>query len=327
MNHINLLTLILVILALSTSSFFSGIETGLISLNRVRLRHLADEGDWRALILWSFLERPERLLATVLIGNWVSNVIAPVLVTDWLVNQLGSAGQWISLLGMSFVLLLLGDTVPKSLFRQYPTRLCLALAMPMQLSYTIFSPLVHFAEQFSQKMMHWLGIHQPPVKLFVTREELKLLAQESEQSGALSPEERRMVASVFEFTSLTARDIMVQIANTTMVTRSTPVTEILRLSKQRDFSRLPVVDESVKIIGLINVYDLLFSPTDPRGKTAEQCLRTALFVPANEQIDRILQKLRANRQPLAIVTDAQGKDLGVISLEDIVSRIVGEIES
>jgi putative hemolysin len=166
---------------------------------------------------------------------------------------------------------------------------------------------------------------QQPKSFFVTREELKLLAKEGEAGGAISAEEREMIHGVFDFPFKSVEEVMVPLLHTLTVHRTTGVRDVLDLSQRSGFARLPVVDGD-KVVGVVNTYEILFQSPSPDDCTAEQAMQKPQFVSAADRINHVLLQLRSRRNPISIVINDEGRHLGIVTIEDIVEEIVGEVE-
>jgi CBS domain containing-hemolysin-like protein len=315
-----------VLLGLIASGFFSGMETGLISLNRLRLRHEVERKDRRALLINRFVEDSEQLLGTTLAGTNLCNVAVAV-ASAALASRLFGAGYLVDLATTvitSAVVLVVAEIVPKTLFRHYPHRLCLALADLLNAAAWLLAPLVA-ALGFLMRLIARLSGHadEKPASFFVTREELKHLAKESESGGALTAEERQMIHGVFDFPYKTVHEVMTPLSRTVTVAPDTSVEQLFEICRRSGYARFPV-READKITGIANVYEILFAGAT--GKTVRDVMQKPQFVLSTDRIHRVLPVLRASRTPISIVLNPQGKPLGIITIEDIVEEIVGEVE-
>ncbi|MCX6901350.1 MAG: CNNM domain-containing protein [Verrucomicrobia bacterium] len=320
---------IVLLVCVALSFFFSGIETGLLSLNKIRLRDRVRRHDPRAMILQRYLDRPERLLATVLVGNNLVNVTATVVAVHsamlhWpLPPRTGGA---LAVVMMVLVLLIVGELVPKSLFRLYPFRLSMMLARPLQLCAVTMTPLTVTFEFLASAFMRLAGLERAKKELFVSREELIFIAREGELASQPSAEQRKMIAGVFEMCATPVRDVMVPMAQVLAVTPQTSIAEVLRQAREHSFSQLPVLDAAGNLAGVINVYEILFSDSVVASKTAADFCRPAPTVDSAEPLDRALARLRGVGLPMAVVLDVKKRPLGVVMITDLVEKIVGEIE-
>jgi len=320
--------LVLILAGIVGSAFFSGMETGLISLNRVRLRHEVERKSRRALIINGFVESTERLLGTTLLGNSVANVLVGVYASALAGHLFSPDNVWTSLaatLVASALLLVIGEIVPKTLFRHYPHRLCMVMADALNATAWLFAPFVWLLGFVMRAVVRLSGGPEAPKSFFVTREELKHLAKEGEAGGALTAEEREMIDGVFDFPYKTVYDVMLPISRTATVVRDTPVTEVFEVSQRTGFARFPVRDAD-KIVGVVNVYEILFENAGTDGKTAGQLMQKPQFVASTERVNRVLPVLRAGRHPISIVVSPEGKHVGILTIEDIVEEIVGDVE-
>jgi magnesium and cobalt exporter, CNNM family len=318
----------LIVLGILGSGFFSGAETGLISLNRVRLRHEVERKNRRAVILSGFVENNERLLGTTLLGTNLANVMVGVFGSALAMHLLGHKNFWVDLattVVASSILLIIGEIVPKTLFRHYAYRLCMSVADVLNASAWLFAPVVGVLGVLMRTISRVGRSDESPKSVFVTREELKYLAKEGEAGGALTAEERQMIHGVFDFPSKTVYEAMIPLARTVSVSRDTPIPELFDVSQRTGFARFPV-READKVVGIVNVYEILFENVVANGKTAGDLMRKPPFVLSTERINRALPVLRAGRHPISIVVNPEGKHVGIITIEDIVEEIVGDVE-
>ena len=320
--------LLVILIGIMASAFFAGAETGLISLNRIRLRHEVERKHRRALILTGFVENSERLLGTTLFGTNLANVLVGVFASALATRLFGSGNFWAGFataIVASGLLLVFGEIVPKTLFPHYSHRLCMTIADALNAIAWLCSPLVLFVGFFMHLFLRVGGGAEAPKSFFVTREELKQLAGEGEAGGALSADEREMIDGVFDFPYKTAYDVMVPMSKTVTATRDMPVAELIGLSQSTGFARFPVRDGE-KIIGVVNVYEILFENTGSAVRTAGDLMQKPQFVASTERVNRLLAVLRASRHPICIVVSPEGKHVGIVTIEDIVEEIVGDVE-
>jgi CBS domain containing-hemolysin-like protein len=321
-------TLVILIL-LSLSAFFSGSETAVISANKIRLKSLAEHGDRRAKILIWFMERPERLLGVILVGNNLVNVacttIAAVLVNLFFqYTPEIEYDQWESLittLVMTPVLLIFGEIIPKSIGRDRSNSISLSIARPMKLAsiilYPIVTPVNKLISLFGKK-----GIQDPDR----ITEELKGLANLSQKEGLLRPEQSEMIHSVFDLREQTIERAMVPLVDMVSVSKYASLEEFYEIVSKTRFSRFPVYeDRNDNIIGIINVSDVLYS--DDKTQNISQFIKDdVVFLPESKHIISSLTELQKSPYPMGIVVDEYGGVTGIITLEDLVAEIVGEIK-
>ncbi len=300
------------------SFIFSGIEAGILSMNRVRLKHRLKLRDRAAIVLNRLLDRPERLLVTVLIVTNLMNICAMTLATQEFVALWGWSGYWIAFVVFLPVYLLGLELLPKSLFRRFPYRAVAALSGPLRFADWLLSPLHIIGLAISNLV---LGRKQPSEqKLFVAREDFKYLTIESEKQGALGKDERQMIHNVVDFRAVKATDVMLPLANLQTIRAQAAIEDLIARSRETNIDRWPLVNESGEIVGLAHVLDVAMDQR--RRGVVESYQRRIVKVNANEPAHSIVRKLRAARVTMAVVLDQQGKQLGVVTWEDLIRRLV-----
>jgi len=319
--------LVVILAGVLASAFFSGVETGLISLNRVRLRNEVERKNRRAIVLSTFVENTEKLLGTTLVGNNLANVMVAVSMSTLAAHLFGAS----TLVGLaatvtaSALLLVFGEITPKTLFRHYPHRLCMSVADVLNALAWLFAPVVFLLGMLMHGIARMGRDAEQPKSFFVTREELKHLAKEGEAGGALSSEERQMIDGVFDFPYKTVQEVMVPLSRAVTVTPEAAIGDVYIVSQQSGYARLPV-READKIVGVVNVYEALFENAAHDHPAARDLMQAPQYVRSTDRINRVLPVLRAGRNPLSIVLGPEGRPIGIITIEDIVEEIVGDIE-
>ena len=313
--------LLLLLFFMGVSFTFSGIESGILSVNRVRLRHRVKSGEKAALKLDRLLSQPERMLVSVLLVTNLMNILAICLSTLKLVSLMGKTGYFVSgLLWMPLYLLGLG-LFPKSLFRRFPYRALALFAGLLNVTDLILSPLLWIGSWF----YHFLINEESgtPWKLFVGREDLKEITLESEQSGKLTKTGREMIHCVMDFCSVTARDVMVPMRNVQSISDRSTVAELIRLTAPHDLDRLPVLNLRGEATGAVDVCDVLLESAPERLVGTFQ--RRIVSVLPEDLAFEILQKMRMEHSGLAIVSEPGKPPIGILRLEDLISRLVKKI--
>jgi len=310
------------------SFLLSGMEAGVFALSRLRIRQQMRAGRRSAKRLHDYLENPENFLWTILVGNTLANFF----VLGWLAmifyHLLRGHPGWFA--AVYFVLAVLfyalSDLLPKMLFRSYPTRLCLLLARPFQLVHLLLRPLVAVVESVSDLLLRWRGGTVFTGRLFGNREELRLLMQESAQT--LTSEERVMINRVLDLQSLTVRQAATPLSQAVVIRAEQPIERALELARERRLTRLPVMaprDGQERVVGLLNIDTLLFNP--PRGTLvrAGDVLKPALFLEEDLRLEIALRRMQRSGQRLGIVLGRDRRENGMISLEDILKVMFGEV--
>lgn len=297
---------------------FSGIEAGLLSVNRVRLKHRLKHRDKSAITLNRLLEHPERLLVTVLVVTNLMNIFAMTLATQQFVVLFGNNGYILACVLFLPIYLIGLELLPKSLFRRFPYRSLAAICGPLHVADLLLSPFHFIGMRVSRGL---LGKHAGDrQKLFVAREDFKYLTIESERQGAIGKDERQMIHNVVDFRAIKAADVMLPLANVQTIASVAPVEELIERSCHCNIDRWPVTNEAGEIAGLVNVLDVALDGR-PRSMT-ESYQRRIVKVNLDEPAYSIVRKLRAARVTMAVVLNASGKQIGVVTWEDLIRRLV-----
>jgi putative hemolysin len=328
MNASQLFSWLAFAVCLALSFLLSGMEAGVFALSRMRVRQQMRAGRRSAKLLHGYLENPENFLWTILVGNTVANFIILGMILMFLDETLGSRRVWFAVVFLLIVFLFytLFDLLPKMLFRLYPNRLCLISARPFRFIYLVLRPLVWLVERISALLLHWAGGKAFTGHLFGNREELRFIMQES--GGALSSEERAMINRVLDLQSLTVRHIAKPITLAATVTMQTPISEVLVLSRDRHVARMPVWetrDGQRRVAGIISIPAILFQPEADPKKTAADFVRPALYVDEDLRLEIALQRLQRSGQRMAVVLGRDRREIGLITLADILKLIFGEV--
>lgn len=328
MNASQLLTWVAFAICLALSFLLSGMEAGVFALSRMRVRRQMRAGKPSARVLHGYLENPENFLWTILVGNTIANFIILGMVIVFLDEALSQERGWFALILILIVFLFytLFDLLPKMLFRLYPNRLCLLCTRPFRFIHILLRPLVWMVEGISGLLLRLTGGKAFTGHLFGNREELRFIMQES--GGTLSTEERAMINRVLDLQSLTVRHITQPISTTATATMQTPIGEVLAMSRDRHITRLPVWetrDGRRRIAGIISMITILYiADLDPHRPVAD-FVRPALYVEEDSRLETALQRMQRSGQRLAVVLGRDQREIGIITLSDILKLIFGEV--
>ena len=328
MNTVFLSWFVLAI-CLAVSFLLSGMEAGVFALNRLRVRRLMRAGKPSAKLLHAFLENSERFLWTILVGNTLANF----LILGWVIAKLH---EW--LLGhrvwmvvvfalVVFAFYTLFDLLPKMLFRGHPHQLCLSAANLFRPVGFVLRPFVLLVEGVSTAVLRWTGGRAFTGRLFGNREEMLAVMQESAQ--ALTADERTMINRVLDLQNFTVRQVATPLNKTVGVQASTPVAEVVALVRERKLSRIPVWetrDGRSRIAGLLLLGPMLFRGDLDLQKPASTYMSPALFLDETTRLEVALRRMQRAGQRLAILLSRDGNEVGVLSLEDILKLMFGEVK-
>lgn len=316
-------------LCLLLSFLLSGMEAGVFALNRLRVRRMARTGNKSAQTLNRFLEQPEEFLWTILVGNSLVNFTF----LGWLLAKLHEVflGQTYLIIGIFAATLFLFysffDLLPKMLYRNYPNRLCLRSARPFRIVYLLLRPFVKVAEGISNLALRWTGGRAFTGRLFGDREELRAVMAEAGQS--LSGEEHAMINRVLDLQHLKVEQIFVPLEKAVGTEAQQTVREALALAKEKNLSRLPVWetrDGRRRIAGLLDVTALLFTENLDENRAVAEFMSPAIFLEADTRLEIALRRMQRAGQRLAIVLTPDRREAGVITLEDILKIMFGEVK-
>ena len=315
-----------IIACIICAAFFSGAETAIVSCNRIRIRHLARSLDRNAQLAEKLLAKPERVLATTLVGNNIFIVLGVVMAATYagtLLKQYEGLGGVVATLVMTPVILIFSEAVPKAYFYRHADIIILRIGSIIRFFSYLFSPLVILSTFLTAKMMSLMG-DESPQNPFVTRDELRVLMWESGRLGILEKHEQDMIHHIFKFRETAVKSVMVPLVAVDAIEVGEKVANALKVIGDRGHSRLPTYKGRVdNIIGYVNVGDLLGKSP---GTPIKKLMKPALVIPETKSIADLLLDLKAGGEHLAVVVDEYGGVSGIATLEDLVEEIVGEIE-
>jgi putative hemolysin len=305
------------------SFFFNGIESGLLSIDPIRLRQNVKRRVPAAVRLNRLLKHPERLLVIVLLFTNAADILALLLLTRELVQLWGYAGYFTSVAIALPVYLFLLSVLPKSLFRRFPFRALGQLAGVLELASLLFSPLLELGARLGKLLLPDRAARR--ARLFAGREDLKQIAVQSELEGSLTPTERAMIHNVVDFSGVKVRDVMLPSAKVVALTPSASTRQAVELGASSSVDRLPVIAPGGQPDGLINILDILL---DQNGsKPLDNYVRRIVMTTEDESAYRVVQQLRAARLGLAAVLDRKKTFCGIVTIEDLIRRLVSSSET
>jgi CBS domain containing-hemolysin-like protein len=310
--------IIIIICCWIISFFFNGIESGLLSIDPVRLRQNVKRRVPAALRLNRLLTHTERLLATVLLITNAADIIALLLLTSQLYQRYGYVGFLFALVIALPVYLFVVSVLPKSLFRRFPFRALVRLAGVLELTSILFSPFLELGARLGKVLLP--GHAGKRGRLFAAREELKQITSESEREGALTATERAMIHSVVDFRGSKIRDVMVPSAKVAALRPGASTQEALELGASTGLDRLPLLALDGQPAGLVNVLDILLERDG--NKPLGEYVRRIVTTTSDEPTYRVMQQLRGERLGLAAVVDRKNNFRGIVTSEDLVRHLV-----
>jgi len=318
-----LLTLLGVLLAMGMSFLFSGMESGLFALSRVRVRQLMRRGNRRAALLHGYLDKPERFLWTILTGNTIANflLVALLVMVLFAYHPIGSPRFWLWLAPGLFLIYVLLDLFPKVLFRRFPNRLCLFMVVPFRWLAVVLTPAVAPLAWLARRLA---GGDDRAGQIFGNREELRALMEAAH--NPLSTEERTLVNRVLNLQTWTVQRIAVPWDQVRRVPEDSPAAAARDLLTESGRSRLPVTTAGGgHVAGVISIKTLLARPRLEPAERVKDYMTPALSFAPNTRLEEALRKFQQGGHRLGVVVDAAGQPVGTVSLTDVLKTIFGEV--
>ena len=342
-EHIAVLSslVLAVLICLILSAFYSGSETALVSVNKLRINQLVESGNTRASIIHRLVESPQRMLALTLVGTNLANVLIAQLgeglVARGLPNLAVSLQGLIATVGITTLLLIFGEILPKTIFRVKADALALRYAYLLRLSELILAPLIYFVKTLTHFIVKLIDRGASTPSPDAQREELRLLATMGERSGNLHTDQRRMIHSLLNLQDRTVEQVMVPLVDIVAIEKNAKCEDFLKIAADSGFSRIPVYEEQIyNIVGIVNLLDVIYNDVetdvssngrekpDILPNTIEPFIRTVLHVPESKNINALLKEIQHTRHTMVFAVDEYGGTVGLVTVEDLVEEIVGE---
>lgn len=328
MEGINTLYLALFIVCLALSAFFSGSETAFTSLQRIRVEHLVKTEVPGAARVAKMIQRPEKLLSTVLTGNNLVNTAAAALGTILAVSVWGEWGILIATIGIAVILLIFCETTPKVTAAHNAERLSIRLARPIEVASYIFTPAVLALSSIASRFTKLAG-GKPMARSLISEEEIRTMISVGHKEGTVEETEAEMLHKVFEFGDRPVREVMVPRPQVVSIEQGSTVADFLAVYAQSPISRFPVYQENMdNVVGILSVKDVLMglakNTIDPQS-VIDELTRPAYFTPETKRINELFTEMRDNNYRMAVVVDEFGGTAGIVSLSRLVEEIVGQV--
>ena len=324
----NILQIGLLVVLLLGSGFFSASETSLMSLSKIRIRYMEDEGVKGAKLVGSLIEKSSDLLSSILVGNNIVNIAATSVSTSLFINIFGDGGVAIATAVMTVLVLVFGEITPKTIAANSPEKVAVVVSKPISIIMKITKPIVWVFNLLTGIIFKIMGIDNDGVKPFITEEELKAMVNVSHEEGVLEMEEREIINNVFQFGDMQAKEAMIQRLDMVAIDIEDSYDEIIELFKSEKLSRLPVYQESIDdIVGILNIKDIIFlSDEEIENFDRKDYVREAFFTYEFKKITQLLEEMKKEKTQMAIVVDEYGGTAGLLTIEDLVEVIVGDID-
>lgn len=323
MDGDSLPSLLTIVIFVALSAYFSATETAFSSLNRVRLKNLAKNGNRRAALVLQLSDDYDKLLSTILVGNNIVNIATAAVGTALFIRLYGDIGATISTIVVTIVVLIFGEISPKSLAKESPERFAMFAAPLLRLLLIVLTPVNFLFSLWKKLLKKAFHAKDEPG---MTEEELLTIVEEAEQDGAINEEDSELIHSVIDFNDLKVNDVLTPRVDIVGVALDDGQDRIARTFLQSGYSRLPVYRETVdRIVGVLNEKDFFNGLMGEGLVDVEALMQPPLFVPPSARISNVLRLLQRKKTHLAVVPDEYGGTFGIVTMEDILEELVGEI--
>ena len=333
--------MVAVLVCLVLSAFYSGSETALVSVNKIRINQLVESKDAKANIVHRLVESPDRMLALTLVGTNLANILIAQfgdrLTEKILPTNAANLQEPIAILWVTTLLLIFGEILPKTIFRVKADSLALRYAYPLRFSELVLAPLIYLVQTLTKVIIRLIDRGTSATSPDAQREELRLLATMGERSGNLDTDQRRMIHSLLNLQNRTVAQVMVPLVDIVAIEKNTRCEDFLQIAADSGFSRIPVYEEQIyNIVGIVNLLDVIYDDvesetvsssnekSDTLPETVEPFIRTVLHVPESKNINALLKEIQHTRHTMVFAVDEYGGTVGLVTVEDLVEEIVGE---
>ncbi|WP_432664595.1 hemolysin family protein [Wukongibacter baidiensis] len=329
MDYAIMIRLVILVILLCLSGLFSSAETSLSSLNIIKIKQLKKKGVKKAEILDRLLDKSSKILATILIGNNIVNIAATAIATELTLSIVtGEQATLLVTVTMTILILVFGEITPKTYSSYNPEKVAMKLGRPLEILSTIFSPILFILNKITQVLIRSLGGNISGNRNTVSEEEIKTLVDVGEEAGIIEKQERDMIESIFEIGDIKVTEVMVPRIDTVYLEEDTSIENAIKKVIEYGYSRIPIIDESIdNIIGVVYAKDLLacYLSEGKENLKISSFIRPAYYVPQSKKAIDLLTEMQLEKVHMAIVLDEYGGTLGLVTIEDILEEIVGDI--
>ena len=321
----HIVQLVTIVVLVFLSAFFSSSETALVTANRIRMKNLAENGDKRAARVLKVTSDSGKMLSAILIGNNIVNLSASSIATVLAIDLLGDIGSGVATGVLTLTILIFGEISPKTMATIKADSFALLIAGPIDFVMFILTPVIFVINKLTRLVLWIIRVDPSDTDKSMTEEEIRTIVDESQESGEIEDEEREMIHNVFDFGDSLAKEVMVPRIDMTFVQVDATYEELIELFREDKFTRLPVYDDSIDhVIGIINMKDLLLIDNF-ENFSVRDIIREPYFTYEHKNTSDLFIEMRKNSISLAIVLDEYGVTAGLVTLEDLLEEIVGEI--
>ena len=326
MDPSDAIQILVIFILILLSAFFSSAETALTTCNKLRMRSLADEGNKRAAAVLKITENQGKMLSAILIGNNIVNLSASSLMTTLIINLFGNAFVGVGTGLLTLLILIFGEITPKTMASNYAEKMSLIYAGIIHGLMVILTPVIFIVNKLAEGFMRLFGIDPNKKTELMTESELRTIVNVSHEEGVIENEERKMINNVVDFGDAQAKDVMVPRIDMVFASIDDSYEQLMNTFKEEWFTRLPVYQDTTdNVIGIINMKDLLLFEPSKKEFHVKDFLREAYYTYEFKKTSELFLDMRNNSVSMAIVLDEYGATAGLVTMEDLLEEIVGEI--
>jgi len=319
-----LLWMFVILICIFCEGFFSGTETAMVSVDRARIKALAEQGSKKHTLVEAVLHTPEKFFSTTLLGTNIFEVLSNAIATLLIINYLGEQYKYATILIMTPIVLILGEITPKTIYRYHAEEITPYLVYPLKVISILFYPFILVLTWLTTLFMMLFGVGRSRLRPFATREDLENYLDMWNIDSSLRTAEKKIVERIFDFSQTEVEDVMIPLVNVEALEVQDHIDKAISLAQKTGYSKIPVFsEEAYNIIGIVHAFDLLTA--QQKTLTLKDIMRPAPYVPNTAPVDELLKHLRTEGNSIAIVVNEYGGTIGIVTIEDILEEVVGEI--
>ena len=325
-SEIGIWNFILLGVLLVLSAFFSASETAFTSISKLKVRHMLDANVKGAKHIAKILDNPNKMLTSILVGNNIVNITMTSIATALTIHYFGESGTGIAAVVTTIFILLFGEITPKTIANAFPEKICLGIAVILRLIILILTPFAFVFSRISDLLLILLGRKNGKKKVSITEEELKTMVNVSQEEGVLETDEQEMIFNIIEFNDTEVGKIMTPRTEIVGVDINAGYDEVFRVFKENQYSRIPVYQNSLdEIVGVLHLKDLVLFDKDKNVYHNKNYMKEPYITWENFKVSDVFKKMKSSKCTMGIVLDEYGGTAGIVTIEDFVEEIVGDI--
>ena len=326
MDTDSIIQLIAIVILLILSAFFSSAETSFITVNRIKVLSLVEEGNKRAALVIKIIDQPAKMLSAVLIGNNIVNISCSALTTSFTISVWGNKATGIVTGVLTLLVLIFGEITPKNTANMYATNMAMAYAPIIWVLIIVLTPVILIVDHLAGFFLWLLRIDNNKKKDIFTEDEIRTIVNVSQQEGVIESNEKKIINNLFDFGDSTAKDVMIPRIDMTLADVNSSYDDIISLFRQTMYTRIPIYENTPdNVIGILNIKDLIVNPSDNDTFNIRNIIRKPFFTFEQKNTSDLFKEMQLSSTSIAIVLSEYGTTSGMITTEDLLEEIVGEI--